>query len=434
MYVPLSGAVLVDASTTLDDFAKSHPQSPSSIDTYRDCQRKWAWNKLDKIKKPPNKYAQRGTDVHNVLESWLRDGIPIPQTDAGKIALAGVRHLPLPKTGLVEGGGKLFSFAGSRAVYQGKKDWRTYGPAPFLVGGSNVGLVRVFDHKSTTDFKWAKRAEELRKDVQSNLYAVHEIACLTDPSAEPVIEENWVYYRANPKKPGSMRVVLNVVPDGVPMVLPVPDGVGPGYFGMMQYSELWQRFEEIESDAAEMLDHIRNQRKAKQLPYNIETCNKYGGCPYRGNPCKLSMSEIIRGHMEQEKKGSIADKIRAQLAQRKAAAGSNGAAEASTTAAAPAKQDASAEGKAVAAAPLSSGSAAAVQGSPPAVNPPQPANKQQSFGEFRDSAIMVSTTAAIAQGIVASRIYNEGTESYANDVAKLSAKVARAIVTEITSA
>lgn len=421
MNVTTSGAVReTGASQLLDDFARAHPQSPSGVDTYRDCQRKWAFRKLDKVQKPPNKYAQRGTDVHDVLERWLRDATPPPKTDAGKIATAGLRHLPLPKTGLVEGAGKLFTFEGLRAVYNGKKDWRTDRLMPLAIGGVETGLARVFDHKSTTNFKWAKTAEELKKDVQSNLYAVHEI--VSYPDREPVVEENWVYYRANPKKPGSLRVVLNVVPDGVPMVLPVPDGVEPGYFGMMRYSELWQRFEEIELDAAAMLEHIRNHRKAKELPYNIEICNKYGGCPYRGDPCKLSMGEIIRGHMAQEQKETIAEKIRRQLAERK---GNGGAAPATAgatagAAAAPAKQDASAEGKALASQPLSSGTAAAVQESLPAVNPPDLSGQPKIYVAVKSEDALM-----IAQGIVAARIFNEFSPSYAQDVAKLAVSIVR---------
>jgi len=46
--------------------------SASQIQTFTECQRKWAWRVLDGVEEPPNKAAELGGQVHAELEKYLR--------------------------------------------------------------------------------------------------------------------------------------------------------------------------------------------------------------------------------------------------------------------------------------------------------------------------------------------------------------------------
>ena len=84
----------------LDEVALAHTLSPTQVDTYRLCPRKWAWNKRDGVRKPSNKYAQRGNDAHEMLDGWLGRGEPPDlTTEIGKMVQPGLKFLPPPKSG-----------------------------------------------------------------------------------------------------------------------------------------------------------------------------------------------------------------------------------------------------------------------------------------------------------------------------------------------
>jgi hypothetical protein len=368
----------------LDEIAQAHHVSASQIGTYRLCPRKWGFEKLDGIKPPPGPYAERGTAVHGVLERWLDHGEPIDATtEYGKIAAAGLKFLPPPGTGLVE---HMFRLVSKTAVYVGL--WDLWEPAEVsehqeLAFPETVVTSRVHDHKTTSDFKWIKLIEELRKDPQANLYAISaaKMGAGVNRSAEEIhIELNWIYYRANEKRPGARKVQLHVLPEGMELP-PRPADVLPEHYGSMDYPELADRFGELEHTASVLLDHRRQGRSGTDLEYNVDACNAFGGCPYRGDPCKLTMGQLIRGHMAQE--DSLAERM-SKAAAAKAEAGGNGAsapAATPTTPTAPAgdvdlgarmaaaaKADASPEAKAEASATTG---AAAAQAQPAAVNPPE---------------------------------------------------------------
>jgi hypothetical protein len=340
--------------TVIDQaFRDAHPISASQVETLRLCARKWGLDKLDGVPRPANKYAQRGTDAHLVLEEWQRDGKIIDfDSDIGKIVSAGLRFLPRPGTLLTEYN---FKFRTGTATYHGKMD---------LKGGGASPIREIWDHKTSTDLRYMKTPEKLRSDPQANIYAMSEIeeAALANQRIER-IEQNWVYYLADPKKPKSRKVQLHVLPDKDTRIPVCPDDVKKEHFGIMYYDELHERFAEIEKDAKKILQyhllHEQKQITGATLPYDVSACDAYGGCPYRDKSCKLSVSERIES---MEAKLSLADKIKARLS-----GGSNGAAAASTanapTTASTQKPSASARAAADAI------KAGAVE--PPATNPPE---------------------------------------------------------------
>lgn len=285
-------------------FRDAHPVSATQIEAIRLCERKWGLLKLDGVAQPPNKYAGTGVDAHKVLEAWQRDGTAIDlNTPIGKIVSAGLRFLPRPGSHHVEAE---FLFRTDKATYRGFKDLKSKGPSP---------IREVWDHKTSSDLRWMKTPEKLRRDPQANLYAVSEIfEAREQNSYVERIEENWVYYLTDPKKPRSRKVQLHVLPDKATRIPIRSEDVKPEHFGIMYYDELFERFAEIESDAEKILQyHLLHEQKmvqGKDLPYDVAGCDAFGGCPYKDKECRLTIRERVES---MEAKASLADKIKGKL-------------------------------------------------------------------------------------------------------------------------
>ena len=231
--------------------------SASQIQTFSDCQRKWAWRIIEGIEEPPNKAAELGGLVHAELEKYLTGGSVDFTTEVGYIAAAGLEHLPKPGTPglLVE---QEFHFEGpSGHTYLGYKDLEEPGT--------------VTDHKTTSDLRWQKTADELRTDIQATLYAVDYFRKHPD---EPRVGLRWVYYQTKNTKKSAVTHIR------------------------VDQTETWQRFLEIEKIAEEM--HLASTKRALELPPNINHCSAYGGCPHQGR-CNLSPFDKMRSHVEQNK-------------------------------------------------------------------------------------------------------------------------------------
>lgn len=438
----------------LDEIAQAHWVSATQVGTYRLCKRKWGWNKLDYIKVPPNRFAERGSRVHGVGERWLETGKAIDMdSEEGRIFSAGIKFLPPPGSGLVE---NQFTFSTNTAVYIGLWDLfipvsEQYFKKKLLENG--VPIVPVYDHKTTTDFKWMKTAAELRTDPQMIIYGVAAAAGIYQRwEIVPVLVLTWIYYRANANKPGARRVQLVVVPDKK-LPPPRPDDIPPEYFGVMDYSELMEQFADIESTAAELLEHRRQGHKARDLDYNVAGCNALGGCPYRGGPCELSFGETIRGHMEQK---SLVERATAARQGTSTSAGDAGGAAAGQEElpnlaarmeahrAKGAKEEADPAVVAGAEAAVAK-TAAEVQAGAPQINPPgeaaaappaqepapssaAPPKAAARAVELAGEGLRLELAAEVAGGVAAARLYNHTSPSYPEDVGTLALEVADAII------
>ena len=296
----MCSAVGVPLDAILESTIEEHPTSASQVETAELCWRKWGFNKLDGISSPSNASAQRGTDVHSVLESWLKDAKPINfDTDIGKIASGGLRFLPKPKTQVVEGN---FTFRTATSIYRGLKDFKN---------PRGIPVRKVGDHKTTSDFRWMKDPIKLRRDAQAVIYAVSEIEESRNLGVEPErVELGWVYYLAEPKRPKGLKVLLHVLPDERTPIPELPADVRKEHFGVMYYPELYTRFAEIEGTAAQMLRYHQEQAKGADLPFNAAACQAFGGCPYRNSPCVLTVSQRIQSMEDQM---NLAEKMRAAM-------------------------------------------------------------------------------------------------------------------------
>ena len=257
---------------------KLFPVSASQIDTFRDCQRKWGWDKLEGIPRKPNAQAEAGTKVHEVLEAYLETGKLSLDDDYGKIAQAGLKFLPDPgidKKHIEE----WFEFEVEGILYRGKID---------LHMPPEDNQSYVLDHKTTSDFKWVKPAEVLGEDVQQVLYGFVSMAM--EGTDKAVMR--WVYYRRTPKKPKSMKVELVI--------------------GREETEERFGRV--VHARALQMRDIARDYHaeklRVKDLPPNAQVCSKYGGCDFVKN-CGLTAREMARSiYMQASMAQKMKDKMK----------------------------------------------------------------------------------------------------------------------------
>jgi hypothetical protein len=385
--------------------------SATQISTYRLCPRKWGYRKLDGIKAPPNKYAAAGTAIHELIEAWLLHGTPIPvDTPHGKMVMPGLKHLPAPKTAEVEREVRLQMDDG--IIYILKIDVHQ----PY-----DGSVIRIWDHKTTSDFKWAKTPEKLAKDEQVVIYATAAIMLYAESTENQTYEEappaplelNWVYYRRNEKKPGSKKVQLRVLPSEQKDLS--TDDLREG---TLTYGYIEQQFEAIHETALQLKQHHELGHKAKDLPYRVEGCNAFGGCPYRGNPCKLTPTEIFRGALNQV---SIVESLKAA----KAAKGGASASAATTTQpsaeASNVAEQIKAQANETAAAAAAASTAAAAPPEPAQVNPPEEPKGAVSVTTQRQE----SSTRLQAAVVIAASMANSGLPD--KDVAKRALGILKAL-------
>ena len=262
--------------------------SASQISTFRDCQRKWAWRKLDGLRLPPNKHAELGIEVHEILEHWGREGRPIdPETRAGKIALAGLKHLPPPGQGTQE---LKFKFEHEGITYVGKIDHYEAG--------------FVLDHKTTSDLKWAKTPEQLSADEQTIIYGFYAEG---DP-----IDFKWVYYRTR----------------GAPKSKPVTLSLGRDHIAA--------EFDKLHTIGKQMAEIEASGARALDLPPSMDICDKYGGCAYVDN-CALTSTQRMTSAIAQHtnKENTMGLKLKDRLEQHTAKTPEPAAAPTAPKAAAP---------------------------------------------------------------------------------------------------
>src|SRR6185312_14572909 len=235
--------------------------SATQIENYSLCPRKWAWDKLDRIKGPPNVYAEFRLGLHGQIERYLRDGIPFDlTTPEGEAAMAGIHFLPMPGTSgmVIEGD---FTLQGWGHTFFGFKDVQIWNPGE---------VPLVLDHKSTGNFKWAKTPAELAENTQAVLYAAD--AMVTTGSS--AVDLRWVYYKRT-KPHQAIKVECQVTRESIAPAL-----------------------ERIKGHADEMALIKLSGLRAKQLPPNPRACRAFGGCPYV-RQCDLSPQEEMSAIMSQ---------------------------------------------------------------------------------------------------------------------------------------
>lgn len=227
--------------------------SPSQIATWRKCNRKWAYSRIRP--RSENRYAAFGERAHAQAEQWLLEGTPpTSNTAEGRCILAGLEHLPLPKTAQVEVPFRFTASPDDAFDFLGRID--------FLYGYDPGKSIVVGDHKTTGDLGYAMNEAELLADPQRVIYSYW---AATEFNVEFVAAQ-WVYYRRQP--PASHPVVV-----------------------IEHRDQIADRFVEIHAEATAIVASIG--REPRELPRNLEHCSAYGGCPYRAE-CLVDVSPTDR--------------------------------------------------------------------------------------------------------------------------------------------
>jgi hypothetical protein len=248
--------------------------SATQVDTQDDCARKWGFYKIEGIKGVQNRFAARGEELHKIAEGFLLDGKAPPETDAGKVFKAGLRHLPAPGTCLAVEEKFLWYPKGEAFGFSGRKDWLESISVEPCIGPTDIvdHLIRVGDHKTTTSENWIKPVEALRVHPQPLIYGAN---VLVEYDWLPTVDFRWLYYIWEPRRP-------HAVPRDWQMSAPeIEDGFG-----------------KIVEKCRRMATWLKQGVRANELPYDVDACDKYGGCPYREH-CGLTPQERLRGIMAQ---------------------------------------------------------------------------------------------------------------------------------------
>lgn len=220
--------------------------SATEIETFELCRRKWAFRYLDQIEIKPSAAAQLGSMVHKTLENYLIGNAIDIKTHEGQIASAGLHLLPksLPKENIERH--ILFSHEGF--IFQGYIDF-------FHHLGSQTWLIG--DHKTCSSFSTALNSEELKKNIQANIYAQW---FFKEKGAEEV-RLKWVYYRTKGKA-AAQCVEATIEKQEQPSL-----------------------FEHLLTIAADIKELVEKGPVSSELPKNTSACFKYGPCPFYGH-CK----------------------------------------------------------------------------------------------------------------------------------------------------
>lgn len=240
--------------------------SPSQVNTWVECPRKWGFRYIEGIIVPPGKGALLGSATHDVLEKhFKREAILSDDPKAymkdppRRMAQAMLEHLPaVGKTTLTE---TAFHFvwrsdAGPAVVYRGFIDlgWK-----------EGVGYF-ISDHKTSSDpVKYGLSDKGLKTDVQAVTYATFGLA----HHAVPVIGLQWTYCNTRGKpKPFPRRNTLHI-------------------------TEAHATFEKkVHAVGLRIVDAIDTVEKAAELQANPTACGNYGGCPH-AEYCPRTLDETI---------------------------------------------------------------------------------------------------------------------------------------------
>ena len=218
--------------------------SASQISTFRDCPRKWAFDKLDGVPRKESFSANEGTAIHAEVEDYYVNSNAPSRPEA----LSLMTHLPQPSPDLVAEQEFSFVWPGQNALVRGYMD--LFRPAP----------LKVWDHKTTSSKRYFKTVEDLMVDPQATIYGLAARILVSDMQGD--VDLQWTYViREQPKTraPHTHVVAFTQTPE---MLYDAMGVLNPSVSDLVQ----------IASASA----------KAKDVPANSgDPCFRYGGCPYK---------------------------------------------------------------------------------------------------------------------------------------------------------
>lgn len=141
----------------------------------------------------------------------------------------------------------------------------------------------VIDHKTTSDLRWAKTAEQLEDDPQFLIYAT--FAMIT--WGVPEVQAKWIYYVASAPRNGPRQ------PKGVRAVTATAHAADPVFIGHLKILTADMRAIQV----------IRTTKPAaNDLPASPGSCAAFGGCPH-AERCKLTSADRLEAYMRKKTHG-----------------------------------------------------------------------------------------------------------------------------------
>lgn len=278
-----------------------YPVSPSQIETFRLCKRKWAWQKIAGLESKTSVAAEKGQHVHKMLEAWLKNSTTIDlnltvtlsdgsKFNPGPVAAGGLRHLPSPSD--VTGVERPITLARARGQLTNPWHYHGYSDFTFLImekkGRTFSG---VGDHKTTTDLKWAKNEVDLRKDPQVLIYGAFfhdQQPALVRSLGEmysPVMTFLWVYYQSRAPFDSEKRKFHLSIAEIETALLPIDETA-------QEIADTFTALTHVDADATK-------EALVKSLPPTISACEAYGGCAFKAS-CAISNTEKLSAIFTQE--------------------------------------------------------------------------------------------------------------------------------------
>jgi hypothetical protein len=250
--------------------------SPSQLDTWNGCNRRWAADKILGYRSPDTPATDFGRLVHACGENWSRDATPPDlMSEAGKVFRPALVQIPGPKLDGVIPEREVHWTSPGGVPWLFLKDlegvgWGQSGDPPVLQ--SRTGHVTIWDYKTFSRPEFNKTPHDLiHTNPQGIVYAAH---AFLERQAETV-QLRWLYLA----KVGAKRC-LPVIADPVK-------------------SECLNRFSLLEQTAHVMLGHRVARTNPLELAPDPKYCRAFGKeCPYAG-PCNPTPEERLRAIMTQ---------------------------------------------------------------------------------------------------------------------------------------
>ena len=235
--------------------------SPSQINSFNECKRLWWYQSVLGLQTPQRPSAALGTAVHDQLEAYMDKGTkPDENTEAGRIAKAGLHLLPEPGTAWTE-------------LKMHADDTQRLWPQISIAGVRVNGYIDlcditgevplVLDHKTTSDKKYAKTREELLYDPQMILYGSFVLsACDTQEISAEAVEGGHVVYLTR-GAPFAQKTTVTLT-----------------------RQHLAAERKKLEGTVNEMKT-LSLARSPDAVPGEPNSCDNYGGCHFRER-CRAS--------------------------------------------------------------------------------------------------------------------------------------------------
>ncbi len=239
------------------------------------CNLRWHFNKVQGKKEPERDFNKTGTAGHAQLKHFLQTGDDV----LGHIVRAGLHLLPPRGDALrlewglndkpqpVDAKGQAVNYfppheslvkvAGIPLIgFIDVIDPRAEHLVSDLSGIRFIrepGTVEVLDHKTTSDFKWAKAADKLPETSQMNGYGV--FAAVKFPWATHIRQSHIVYLTKGEAPARKASIVVPV-------------------------SEIKNRWRNVVEPLVEKMKWVAKQTEDK-VEGNTDACGAYGGCPHK---------------------------------------------------------------------------------------------------------------------------------------------------------